>query len=102
VGRHRRRSSTADRRRQPDRHPPFVSKLIPRGPDNPEAPNAAHPTGSEIGVQPMYGHALWRRIATIPIALGIPCKQPSWVFMAGVDLKTMTIVWMHRIRYDSR
>ena len=34
---------------------PFVSKLLPRGPDNPAAPNDAHPPGSEIGVQPMYG-----------------------------------------------
>src|SRR5579872_7065039 len=34
---------------------PFVSKLLPRGPDNPPAPNGAHPPGSEVGVQPMYG-----------------------------------------------
>src|SRR5215468_7983807 len=30
----------------------FVSKLIPRGLDNPEAPNATHPSGNEIGVHP--------------------------------------------------
>jgi quinoprotein glucose dehydrogenase len=75
---------------------PFVSKLIPRGPDNPEAPNAAHPTGSEIGVQPMYGAPYGVVLHPFLSPLGIPCKQPPWGFMAGIDLKTMTIVWMHR------
>ena len=34
---------------------PFVSRLVPRGENNPPAPNGAHPPGSELGVQPMYG-----------------------------------------------
>jgi quinoprotein glucose dehydrogenase len=75
---------------------PFVSKLIPRGPDNPEAPNAAHPSGSEIGVQPMYGTPYGVVLHPFLSPLGIPCKRPPWGFMAGIDLKTMTVVWMHR------
>jgi len=75
---------------------PFVSKLIPRGPDNPEAPNGAHPAGSEIGVQPMYGTPYGVVLHPFLSPIGLPCKQPPWGFMAGIDLKTMKTVWMHR------
>ncbi|KTS70424.1 hypothetical protein NS115_24800, partial [Paenibacillus jamilae] len=34
---------------------PFRSRLIPRGPQNPPAPTAEKPVGSEVGTQPMYG-----------------------------------------------
>jgi quinoprotein glucose dehydrogenase len=26
----------------------------------------------------------------------MPCKRPPWGFIAGIDLKTMKIAWMHR------
>lgn len=75
---------------------PFVSRLIPRGPDNPAAPNAAHPTGSELGVQPMYGTPYGVELSAFLSPLGIPCRRPPWGFIAGIDLKTNRIVWMHR------
>ncbi|MDQ0473371.1 glucose/quinate/shikimate family membrane-bound PQQ-dependent dehydrogenase [Labrys wisconsinensis] len=75
---------------------PFVSRLIPRGPNNPEAPNDAHPSGSEIGVQPQYGTPFGVTLGPLLSPLGIPCKRPPWGYMAGIDLKTNTIVWMHR------
>jgi quinoprotein glucose dehydrogenase len=75
---------------------PFVSTLIPRGPDNPSAPNGAHPPGSEIGVQPMYGTPYGVKLEPFLSPIGLPCKMPSWGFMAGVDLQTMKIVWQHR------
>jgi quinoprotein glucose dehydrogenase len=75
---------------------PFVSKLLPRGPDNPTAPNGAHPPGSEIGVQPMYGTPYGVVLHPFLSPIGLPCKRPPWGFMAGIDLKTMKIVWMHR------
>ena len=75
---------------------PFVSKLLPRGPDNPEAPNDQHPSGSEIGVQPMYGSPYGVVLHPLLSPLGIPCMRPPWGYMAGIDLKTMKIVWMHR------
>ena len=75
---------------------PFVSTLIPRGPDNPPAPNGAHPPGSEIGVQPMYGTPYGVKLEPFLSPIGLPCKMPSWGFMAGVDLQTMKIVWQHR------
>jgi quinoprotein glucose dehydrogenase len=75
---------------------PFVSKLLPRGPDNPPAPNNAHPPGSEIGVQPMYGTPYGVTLHPFFSPIGIPCKRPPWGFMAAIDLKTLKIVWKHR------
>ena len=75
---------------------PFVSKLLPRGPDNPAAPNDAHPTGSEKGVQPMYGTPYGVILHPFLSPIGLPCKRPPWGFVAGIDLKTMKIVWMRR------
>jgi len=75
---------------------PFVSRLIPRGPDNPTAPNGAHPPGSEVGVQPMYGTPYGVDLHAFLSPIGLPCKAPPWGYMAGLDLKTLKIVWMHR------
>lgn len=75
---------------------PFVSKLLPRGPDNPPAPNDKHPPGSEVGVQPMYGTPYGVSLHPFLSPIGLPCKRPPWGFMAAIDLKTMKIVWMHR------
>jgi quinoprotein glucose dehydrogenase len=75
---------------------PFVSKLIPRGPDNPDAPNDAHPSGSEIGVQPMYGAPYGVVIHPFTSPIGLPCMRPPWGYMAAIDLKTKQIAWMHR------
>jgi quinoprotein glucose dehydrogenase len=75
---------------------PFVSKLIPRGPSNPATPDASLPSGTEQGVQPQFGVPFGVTINPLLSPVGFPCKQPSWGFIAGIDLKTNKIVWMHR------
>ena len=75
---------------------PFVSKLVPRGKSNPAAPNDAHPSGSEIGVQPMYGTPYGVELNPMMSPIGLPCLRPPWGYLAGIDLKTHKIVWMHR------
>ena len=75
---------------------PFVSKLIPRGPNNPAAPNNAHPSGSELGVQPMYGAPFGVVIHPFLSQLGLPCMRPPWGYMVGIDLKTMKVAWTRR------
>lgn len=76
---------------------PFVSTLIPRGPNNPAQPDAnAGPSGSESGVQPQYGTPYGVDLHAFLSPFGIPCKQPGWGYVAGIDLKTNTIKWMHR------
>jgi quinoprotein glucose dehydrogenase len=75
---------------------PFVSKLLPRGPNNPTAPNDAHPPGSEVGVQPMYGAPYGVVLHPLLSPIKLPCMRPPWGYIAGIDLKTMKIVWQHR------
>ena len=75
---------------------PFVSKLIPRGPDNPAAPNQKHPPGSEQGVQPMYGTPYGVDLHPFLSPIGLPCKRPPWGYMAAIDLASMRIVWQHK------
>ncbi|MGY2937872.1 glucose dehydrogenase [Bradyrhizobium sp. GM6.1] len=56
---------------------PFVSRLVPRGKDNPAAPNAAHPPGTELGVQPMYGAPYGRRPRHFPLTARHPLPCPA-------------------------
>jgi quinoprotein glucose dehydrogenase len=76
---------------------PFISRLVPRGKDNPAAPNAAHPPGTELGVQPMYGTPYGVDLGIFLSPLGIPCLAPPWGSLAAIDLKTHDIVWQHRV-----
>jgi quinoprotein glucose dehydrogenase len=76
---------------------PFVSKLVPRGPRNPAVPaEGGGPSGGEIGIQPQYGTPFGVELNPFLSPFGIPCKQPGWGYVAGIDLKTNRIVWMHR------
>lgn len=76
---------------------PFISRLVPRGKDNPAAPNAAHPPGTELGVQPMYGTPYGVDLGIFLSPLGIPCLEPPWGSLAAIDLKTNKIAWQHRV-----
>ena len=73
---------------------PFVSRLIPMNTDRTEQKQA---TGKESGIQPMYGVPYGVKINPFLSPLGLPCKQPAWGFVAGVDLQSNQIVWKKRI-----
>ncbi|WP_337064861.1 glucose/quinate/shikimate family membrane-bound PQQ-dependent dehydrogenase [Rouxiella badensis] len=78
---------------------PFTSKLIPRGPGNPIEPpaGATGGSGTESGIQTQYGVPYGVELNAFLSPLGFPCKQPSWGYISGVDLKTNDIVWKKRI-----
>ncbi|HEY1611485.1 MAG TPA: glucose/quinate/shikimate family membrane-bound PQQ-dependent dehydrogenase [Paraburkholderia sp.] len=77
---------------------PFVSRLIPRGPTNPMQPTqGSGGTGTEAGVQPMYGVPYGVTLNPFLSPIGLPCKEPAWGYVAGLDLKTNQIVWKKRI-----
>jgi quinoprotein glucose dehydrogenase len=76
---------------------PFVSQLKERGPDNPAAPNAQHPPGSEVGVQPMYGTPYGVDLHVFLSPMGLPCPAPPWGYIAGIDLRTNKILWKHKV-----
>lgn len=76
---------------------PFVSRLIPRGPKNPAAPNASLPAGTESGVQPMFGARYGVQLSVFLSPVGIPCIAPPWGNMAAIDTRTNKVVWEHRV-----
>lgn len=79
---------------------PFVSKLIPRGPNNPLWPKDGETgagSGTEMGIQPQYGVPFGVEINAFLSPLGLPCKEPAWGYIAGMDLKTHQVVWRKRI-----
>ncbi|WP_455926209.1 glucose/quinate/shikimate family membrane-bound PQQ-dependent dehydrogenase [Pseudomonas putida] len=79
---------------------PFVSKLIPRGPNNPLWPKDGAnggSSGTEMGIQPQYGVPYGVEINAFLSPLGLPCKAPAWGYVAGVDLKTHQVAWRKRI-----
>jgi quinoprotein glucose dehydrogenase len=77
---------------------PFVSRLVPRGPNNPVAPApGAKGAGSELGIQTQYGTPFGVTLNPFLSPIGLPCKQPAWGYIAAVDLKTKKIVWKKRI-----
>ncbi|GAN70852.1 glucose dehydrogenase [Acetobacter syzygii] len=78
---------------------PFVSRLVPRSTDNQVIPPMGHDiaaAGGENGLQPQFGTPFGVELNAFLSPLGIPCKQPGWGYVAGVDLKTNTILWQHR------
>lgn len=78
---------------------PFVSRLIPRGPNNPMEPedNSKGGSGTETGIQPQYGVPYGVTLNPFLSPLGVPCKQPAWGYISAIDLKTNHIVWKKRI-----
>jgi quinoprotein glucose dehydrogenase len=78
---------------------PFVSRLIPRGPGNPEEPekNGQGGTGTETGIQPQYGVPFGVTLNPFLSPIGLPCKQPAWGYVSALDLTTNKVVWKKRI-----
>jgi quinoprotein glucose dehydrogenase len=77
---------------------PFVSRLVPRGPDNPVEPRPGTTSGgSELGLQTQYGAPFGVMLNPFLSPIGLPCKQPAWGYMAAIDLKTHQVVWKKRI-----
>jgi quinoprotein glucose dehydrogenase len=75
---------------------PYVSRLIPRGADNPDTPKPSELPGTETGLQPQFGVPYGVTLNPLLSPIGLPCKKPPWGYIAGIDLRTNKIVWMHR------
>ncbi len=75
----------------------FTSTLVPR-PDSTslmvqddKAPHESLPSLNEN-----FGAPYAVRLAPFTSPLGLPCQQPPWGYVAGVDLTTGQIAYMHR------
>jgi quinoprotein glucose dehydrogenase len=50
----------------------------------------------EPGFNENYGAPFAALLQTFVSPLGLPCQQPPWGYVAGADLATGKIVWMHK------
>ncbi|MXP62561.1 glucose/quinate/shikimate family membrane-bound PQQ-dependent dehydrogenase [Roseomonas sp. M0104] len=84
----------------------FYSRLIPRGRQQQENRPAdiQSPAGGsdmqggadELGVNPNYGAPFAVDMGPLVSPLGLPCQAPPWGYVAGVDLRTGEIAYMHK------
>lgn len=72
---------------------PFISKLYLKDPDDKNTAGGGH---GEQGLQPMTGTPYSVDIHPFLSPLGLPCKQPPWGFVAGIDLEKNQLVWKQR------
>jgi quinoprotein glucose dehydrogenase len=72
----------------------FTSRLVPRSqiPSNNGEKKGSETSGINLALGTPFGFEL--RAFLSP--LGIPCQSPPWGYVAGVDLRTMGIVWEHK------
>lgn len=69
----------------------FVSRLHRRG-----TVDAKSGSGTEAGLQPMTGTPFAVDLHPLLSPVGVPCQAPPWGYVAGVDLKTLKKVYMHK------
>jgi len=82
----------------------FHSRLIPRSPEEAARTGSAHtPSGGsdlehadETGTNPMHGTPYSVDMGPLVSPIGLPCQQPPWGYVAGVDLRSGTVVYRHR------
>ncbi len=74
----------------------FVSRLVPRPNDDALVVNPKEPGGSLPALNENFGAPYAVELKPFTSFLGIPCQQPPWGYVAGADLRTGEIAWMHR------
>jgi quinoprotein glucose dehydrogenase len=72
----------------------FTSKLIPR--DKIPEDNGEKKGSETSGIKLARGTPFGFEISAFLSPLGIPCQAPPWGYIAGVDLRTQKIAWMHK------
>ncbi|WP_439597550.1 membrane-bound PQQ-dependent dehydrogenase, glucose/quinate/shikimate family [Falsiroseomonas sp.] len=75
----------------------FVSRLIPR--ENPTAlyvQGNTPPSGALPALNENFGAPYAVELKPFLSLIGLPCQQPPWGSVAGVDLTTGAIAWQHR------
>ena len=70
----------------------FTSKLIPRA----EVPPRGTEKASEMGINRNEGADYAVSMGPFLSPLGIPCQAPPWGYVAGADLRTGEIAYMHK------
>lgn len=75
----------------------FVSQLVPREDDTQlYVQGDERPPYSLPALNENFGAPFAVKLNPFVSALGLPCQAPPWGFVAGADLTTGDIAWMHR------
>jgi len=74
----------------------FVSKLVPRPDDHALLVQKDPLKGSLPALNENFGAPYAIKLSPFMSPLGIPCQQPPWGYVAGVDLSQGRMVWRHR------
>jgi quinoprotein glucose dehydrogenase len=74
----------------------FVSQLVPRPNDEALVVQTDRPEGSLPALNENFGAPYAVKLSPFMSPLGIPCQQPPWGYIAGVDLAAGHIAWRHR------
>ncbi|MFL5335454.1 MAG: PQQ-binding-like beta-propeller repeat protein, partial [Geminicoccaceae bacterium] len=76
---------------------PFVSQLVPR-PDNTSlvVNKDEKPKDSLPALNENFGAPFAVKLSAFTSPLGLPCSQPPWGYVAGVDLNTGQVAWQHK------
>jgi len=70
----------------------FTSRLIPQA----EVPPRGSEKASEMGINRNEGAPYAVEMGPFLSPLGIPCQAPPWGYVAGADLRTGEIAYMHK------
>lgn len=75
----------------------FTSQLVPRPDDTTLlVQEGGPPKGSLPALNENFGAPFAARMQPFVSPLGVPCQEPPWGTIAGVDLNTGQIAWRHR------
>ncbi|MDQ0017307.1 quinoprotein glucose dehydrogenase [Variovorax boronicumulans] len=75
----------------------FVSRLVPRADDTTHyVQGKGQPTGSLPALNENFGAPFAIKLNPFTSVFGLPCQAPPWGHVAGADLRTGKVVWMHK------
>jgi len=74
----------------------FISRLVPRPNDTALVVNDEPPKGSLPALNENFGAPFAVELKPFLSPVSLPCQAPPWGDVAGADLRTGRIAWMHR------
>lgn len=75
----------------------FISQLVPRADDTSlYVQDGEPPQGNLPALNENFGAPYAVKLAAFLSPLGLPCQQPPWGYVAGIDLTTGTVAWQHK------